>query len=192
MGYNGEGKRARRVVYGATKKEAQDKLRNLQVSGPFLGEAENLTVGEYLNRWLENTAKNKVRPTTYARYEQPVRLHAIPHLGGVRLARLGALQVEQFYADLKKQGTSAWTQKMAGVLLTNALRQAVRQKLIPYNPAVDVAKPRPEEHEMLYLEEAQAKRFLVAARPSRLYALFALAEDSGMRQRAAGSAMVRC
>src|SRR5262249_52868911 len=43
-------------------------------------------------------------------------------------------------------------------------------------------KARPEEREMRYLTDAQVKQFLAAARQNRLYALFALAVGSGMRQ----------
>jgi integrase len=184
LGYDGNGKRKRRFVYGAVKQEVRVKLRQLQVEAlaGTLADSGRLTVGDYLQRWLENTAKSKVRPTTYARYEQLVRLHARPLLGGVRLDRLAALHVESFYAEMERNGATAWTRRMAGTLLTNALRHAVRLKLIAFNPAADVVKPRPEEKEMQYLSEAQTKQFLDAARSCRLFALFALAVGSGMRQ----------
>jgi integrase len=184
LGYNGDGRRKRRVVYGQSKQEVQDKLRGLQTSAAAgtLTDAGRLTVGEYLTRWLENTARNKVRPTTYCRYEQLVRLHVKELLGGVRLAQLGAAHVEAFYAELERRGASAWTRKMSGTLLTAALRHAVRLRLIPFNPAADVAKARPEEKEMQFLTERQMRQFLDAARRIRLYGLFALAVGSGMRQ----------
>jgi integrase len=102
--------------------------------------------------------------------------------GGVRLNKLAALHVENFYSQMERDGASAWTRKMAGVLLTDALRHAVRLKLIPFNPAADVVKARPEEKEMRFLTEAEAKRFLEAARGNRLHALFATAVGTGMRQ----------
>ena len=64
LGYDGNGKRKRRTVYGASKKEVQDKLHQLQnqtMVGLSLG-AGRLTVGDYIQRWLENTARNKVAP----------------------------------------------------------------------------------------------------------------------------------
>jgi integrase len=184
LGYNGEGKRKRHAVYGATKQEAQDKLRRLQsraLTGR-LTDACRVTVGEYLDRWLENTAKNKVRPTTYARYETLARIHLKPILGGVRLEKLAPVHIEECYAEMERKGVSAWNRKMAGTLLGNALRHAVRLKLIPFNPAADIIKARPDEKEMLYFTEPQARLFLESARSYRLYALFALAIGSGMRQ----------
>jgi integrase len=184
LGFDEQGKRKRRVVYGASKREVQEELRKLQgdADAGLLSDAGRLTVGEYLERWLNTTAKNKVRPTTHARYEQIVRLHLKPALGGIRLGKLRLIHVEQLYAQMEKDGATAWTRKMSGVTLTNALRHAVRVKLIPYNPAADVVKARPEDKEMLYFTEAQTRFFLNVARDNRLYGLFALAVGSGMRQ----------
>jgi integrase len=182
LGYDGRGRRKRRKVYGATKREVIDKLRKLQMKSPLLGDAGSLTTGEYVQRWLDNTAKSKVRPTTWGRYEELVRLHILPHLGGIKLAKLEAMHVEQFYADLVRAKASTWTQRMAGTLLTNALRHAVRLKLIPFNPAADIPKPRPPEREMQTLDAAQVKQFHEAAGHYRLKAIFLLATATGMRQ----------
>jgi integrase len=185
LGYDGAGKRKRRVVYAATKGEVQAELRKLQTSADAgtLGDASRVTVGEYLTRWLENTARPRIGPVTYARYEQLVRLHVRPLLGGLPLAKLRAAHVEQFYADLERKGESPIARRQAGRLLTAALRHAVvGLKQIPHNPAADIPKPRAESREMHFLTEPQVRQFLDAARGKRLYALFALAIGSGMRQ----------
>jgi hypothetical protein len=70
---------------------------------------------------------------------------------------------------MERNGATAWTRKMAGTVLTNALRHAVRLKLIAFNPATDVTKARPEDREMLFLTESQARVFLDVARSHRLY-----------------------
>jgi hypothetical protein len=122
LGYDGNGKRKRRVAYGASKQEVQEKLRRLQaatLAGTF-SDVGRLTVGDYLQRWLDNTAKNKTRPTTHDRYERLVRLHLKPILGGIQLAKLGAIHVEQCYAEMERNGATAWTRKMAGTLLSTA------------------------------------------------------------------------
>ena len=73
---------------------------------------------------------------------------------------------------------------MAGTLLGNAFRPAVRCKLIASgNPCADVVKARPEEREMLFLNESETRAFLTAAKEDRrLHALFALAIGTGMRE----------
>jgi integrase len=141
-----------------------------------------LTVAEYLERWLENTAKPKVQPRTHVRYVQLVRLRINPHIGGVRLAKVVPLHVEQLFAGLERDGVSARGCQMAGTMLHTALRDAVRLRLIPFNLASEIAKPRPQKQEMQVYDAEQVARFLVAAREDRLYAMYVLALDTGMRQ----------
>ena len=165
LGYDGSGKRKRRKVYGQTKQEVQGKLRALQnqVDTRTLSDSTKLTVGDLLTRWLDNTARNEVRGTTLERYDALVRVHLIPTIGKLKLSRIGWMDIEDCYNAMERAGASAWTRKMAGTLLGNALRQAVKKKLIAFNPCADVAKARPEEKEMLFLNEPQARAFLTAA-----------------------------
>jgi len=181
FGYDGTGKRQRRVIYAATKNEVQDKLRMLSSQAPS-SEPAGLTVGQYLDRWLTNHAKPSVRPTTFVDYERIVRVHLRPILGGVKLRKLGSIHVENLYATMQDNGATAHTRRAAGTILGMALRHGVKLKLIPHNPAADIAKARLEDRELLVLTDDQTKRFLAAAKSKRLYALFALAIGSGMRQ----------
>src|ERR1700676_2193511 len=67
IGYNEAGKRRRKTVYGATKKAVQEELARLQsrkLDGT-LGDAGRLTVGTFLDRWLEDSAKATIRATTH-------------------------------------------------------------------------------------------------------------------------------
>jgi integrase len=185
LGYGGDGKRKRRVAYGSTKDDVQKQMRKLQTSADAgtLSDAGKMTVGEYMVRWLENTARPRIGDSTYTRYEQLVRLHLVPSLGRVKLAQMSASHVEAFYGELERLGETASARKRVGKLLTAALRHAVRIRLIHFNPAADVVKPRVIFREMLFLNEVQVRQFLDAARSSRLYyAIFALAIGSGMRQ----------
>jgi integrase len=140
-----------------------------------------------LTRWLQNTAKESVQGTTWERYRQLVELHLVPILGGVKLAKLRPLHVEQCYATMAKgtderKPAGADTRKSAGVILSAALRHAVRIGVLPSNPAVEVKKARPAAREMAWMTSAQSKRFLEAAKTNQNYALFALALGSGARQ----------
>jgi integrase len=184
LGYDGNGKRNRRTVYAQTKRDLQDKIRKIQ--GDFalgqLADPTGLTVQGWMLNWLDNTARVKTSPTTYDRYEQLVRLHIIPHLGMMKLQKLAPVHVNNLFAMLEKGGETLWTRKMAGAVLHNAMRQAVRLRLIIHNPCADVPRAKPGHKEMEILTEEQVKSFLAAAEGRRLYALFALALGSGMRQ----------
>src|SRR6516165_10218614 len=81
FGYTSDGKRRRKKVHGATKQEVLDKLKKLP--GQQTGVPCKLTVGEFLTRWLENTAREKVGPTTYPRYKQVIDHQIAPYIGGL-------------------------------------------------------------------------------------------------------------
>ena len=189
LGFDGRGRRIRKTVYGTSKADVAEKLRRLQAEHDAgrLVDAEDLTVGEYLTRWLQNTAKEGVQATTWERYSQLVTLYLVPILGGVKLSKLRPLHVEQCYATMGKgfedrKPAGADTRKSAGVILSAALRHGVRIGVIPSNPAAEVKKARPAVREMAFMTPPQARRFLEAARSNQNYALFALAIGTGARQ----------
>jgi integrase len=134
-----------------------------------------------LTAWLE-AAKSRIQPKTHLRYEQIVRLRINPHLGGCKLAKLAPVHVQQLFSALERDKVSARGRQMAGTVLHKALRDAVRLRLIVNNPASEVEKPRPGKAKMQVYDEAQARAMLAAAAGHRLYALFVLALDTGMRQ----------
>src|SRR5262249_43686023 len=108
LGYDQNGKRRRRIVYGQTKAEVQEQLRKLQTDNALgrLPDANKFTVGDFLTLWLENTHRLKVQPTTYTRNEMKVRLHLVPHLGQVKLGKLTPPHVEHLYSAMEKAGDS--------------------------------------------------------------------------------------
>src|SRR5262245_4045692 len=66
LGYDDKGKRRRKTVYGKSKSEVQEKLRELQTAADrgALPEAGSLTVAQYLRAWLE-TVRPTVAPHTH-------------------------------------------------------------------------------------------------------------------------------
>ena len=92
-------------VYGQTKQEAQGKLAiQNKVDSRSLTDSTKLTVGEYLTRWLKNTARNKVRATTLERYDALIRNHLIPTIGKVKLANIGWMDIEDCYSAMERNG----------------------------------------------------------------------------------------
>lgn len=105
------GGRPRKVLYGRTRQEVAQKLsaaqNDLRQGLPLPSERD--TLGAYLARWLEDSARPTVKPSTYRSYEQLVRVHIIPALGTQPLARLGAAQVQRFLNEKRASGLSART-----------------------------------------------------------------------------------
>jgi integrase len=184
MGYTEDGKRKRKNIYGHSKKEVQEELRKLQNAADLgtLSEAGSLTVAQFLRTWLE-VIKPTVARHTHLPYERDCYNAIIPHLGGIRLAKLTALHVQKLYSDLAAAGVSAAMQKKAGTTLRVALQYAVETaKLIPHNVARDVKKPQHTPAEMKVLDPEQVKVFLTESATDRLSALYVFLLDTGARQ----------
>lgn len=175
----------RKYVSGRTRQEAQAKLAALQREverGLPLGDARQ-TVGDYFVRWLE-TIKPAVKPKTWRGYEQHVRLHIAPRMGGVKLVKLSPQHVQMYYATLLGEGLSSTTVKQDHAVLHHGLEDAIRLGLIARNVSELVTVPRKRQREMRVWTVEEARRFLehVASAEPRMHPFFALAIASGMRQ----------
>jgi integrase len=180
-GYDGAGKRRRKPVYGKCKSEVQEKLRRLQNDGPALmGKADRITVAGFLLRWL-SLVKPTVEPNTYNPYKRHCDLHIAPVLGGVRLAKLEREDVEQFYVTLAVKGMSVAMRRKVGTTLCIALNRAVDMKLVQFNPAHGVRKPKAQKPDIKVFDPEQVSVFLKAAEEDRLFALYITAIDTGAR-----------
>ena len=144
-------------------------------------DSENLTLGEYLDRWLESI-QDKVRPGTYKPYEAIVRLHVKPTLGSTKLDKLNALQLEKLYRQKLDAGLSARRVRYIHVTIRKALKDAVRLQLLSRNVADAAIPPRPVKTEIEPLTQDQMRSLLDAARGDKLEALYVLAITTGMRQ----------
>ena len=100
-----------------------------------------MRVGEFAQNWLENVAKPRVRITTLSTHETQVRLHIVPHLGGIRLNQLTPLHLQAWHATLEKNSVSPRQRQSTHVLLKTILRQALKLGLIARNPSDRVRLP---------------------------------------------------
>jgi hypothetical protein len=139
-----EGRRRRKTIYGKSRKEVADKLYELrkQVEQGDVPTSGKATVGDFLDRWLETSAKASVRATTLASYRAVVRNHLVPKLGREKLARLSPMKIQAAYTAMETAGTGARTRQLAHAVLHRALNQAVRWGYIPRNPAALVTRPK--------------------------------------------------
>ena len=175
--------RKRKTLYGKTRQEVATKLAKAlsDREGGLVFDAEGLKLGEYLGRWLEDSVKGTVRNTTYERYEQISRMHIVPMLGGVKLKALSPTHVRGLYKE-KLSSLSPRTIQYIHVTLHKALKQAVRDGLIPRNATEAVKPPQVPREEISPMSPEQVKMLLDAASGDRLEALYVLAVHSGLRQ----------
>lgn len=177
------GRRQQRRVTGKTRREVEQeatRIRHELRTGTYL-EPTTLTVGEYLERWLKAT-EARVRPQTIESYRRICRERFGPSLGHVPLAALSPIHIQECYADRLATGLSPTTVRLYHSVLHRALKQAVRWRLVPSNPAGAVDVPARAHVEIRTWSAEQARSFLAATADHPLAALWRLALLTGMRQ----------
>ena len=178
----GSGKRQK--FHGRTRREVAEKLstalsaRDAGVPLP----PNRVTVGEFLETWLRDTAKPSVRPATFQSYATIARLHIIPELGRVKLSRLTPQDVQALMNRKLQAGLAPRRVHMIRGVLRQALGRALAWGLVGRNVATLVKPPRAERIEVQPFDPDEARAFLDAIRDHYLEALYSVALACGLRQ----------
>ncbi|CCF85810.1 tyrosine-type recombinase/integrase [Nitrolancea hollandica] len=179
-----DGKRKRKYLYGDTRREVAEKLnavlRDQQQGLPATDGRQ--TVDQFLTRWLEESAKPRLRPRTFESYRMIVTRHLIPGLGRIPLSKLGPQDVQHYMNRKRGAGLSARTVQYHRAVLRRALNQALRWGLIPRNVATLVDPPKSTRPALRFLSTDEARVFLGSVRGHRLEALYTVALALGLRQ----------
>ena len=177
------GKRRSKAIYGRTRREVADALRDALKAAEqgTLVANERQTVEEFLVRWLRDVAQTRVRSRTYVTYEAAIVHHISPHLAPIRLSKLTPQHLQAWLGTLSAHGVSIGRQRYARVVLRNALNTAIRWRLISVNAATLIDAPRVARKEIRPLTPDQARALLIAAKGHPLEAFFAVALSCGLR-----------
>lgn len=140
------------------------------------------TVGEHLEHWLHNIAKPNTRASTWDRYEQIVRLHLKPRIGGVPLRKLTVAQVALLWAEMARDEMTAGNIKKCSEVFATALEIAVAEHKIAVAPTANAAKPKVVREDVEVFDDNEVKAILKAAIGNRLEAMYALAVATGARE----------
>lgn len=185
--FQGAGGRSRSSVYGRTQRDVLAKLRAARDGALPLDGTEPLAA--YLRRWLEQrdprspaAGTKKLRYTTWTGYDSRMRRHVIPTIGAVPIGKLTPEHVRMLVAKLSGACLSATTVAMVRDTLSTAMRRAVKDRVIPFNPveAVD-AVPR-SRRQKYRLTAEEARTLLRAAAGEPLEALYVVTLRAGLRQ----------
>ena len=100
------GKAIIKNVLGKTQAEVKEKLKKAieENVGIDYGRAKTYTVGSWLEVWMENYAKIKLRPSTFKTSQGFLKNHIKPQIGSVPLAELTSLDLQRFYKHLLDGG----------------------------------------------------------------------------------------
>lgn len=201
-----------RCFYGKSAQEVKDKRDTAldQASKGILPEPNKVTVEQWLKTWMEEYKKDNLKPTTYHSYDQLIKLHINPKIGDKKVKDLKPSHIQKLINDcyrtgrIKKKttgkeqdkkkdkpnkpskpaGLSGRTVKYIHGILLQALDQAIKERLIAYNPASkdNINLPRHEKPEIQPLYTEQAREFLQAIKDNWLYPLYLTDISTGLRR----------
>ncbi|NPV89211.1 MAG: site-specific integrase [Firmicutes bacterium] len=182
--YDLDGRAKTISVYGKSRKEVQDKLRDLADAkrNNELIEPHKTTLGQWLDYWLENHAETRVSASTYELYYSLIRLHIKPILGYIKLLQLRPSDIQQFYTKKLKEGKASQTVRHMHTVLKGSLKQAARESMIPRNIMDLVDPPKIIRREIRPLTREEIEVFLEVIKKSYYYPLFMGYLFTGLRR----------
>ena len=188
IGYDDNGLPKTKNVLAKTKRECQEKLRQLTESMVGRNDRKvksDMLFGDWLCCWYETHSKPTLRVSTRNNYENVIYNHVLPEIGKIPLNKLSQNDLQQFYGRLKKNGRKRLTEqygaglsdrmvRMCHAVCRSALERAVRDDLLRTNPAIGCKLPPKKAKEMQVLDREELQKFLIQAQADGYYELFLL------------------
>ena len=131
----------------------------------------SVTLGEWYEYWLDTYMKDTVKQSTYASYRSYLNKHFCV-LGKILLKKLEPHTLQEFYNyKFREEGLSPKTLRNYHMALHKCLQQAVKERLLVYNPCDAVTLPSGEKPEISVFTNDQ-QRALVQASYRHRYGVF--------------------
>ena len=159
-----------------------------------LTEDSRMTLGQWLDRWMEDYAADTLRPNTLRSYEQYIRCYIKPCLGEKVVSRITAQDVQKLYTKLKREGRvhdhpehgrelSDTMVRRIHAMLHRCLRDAETAHVIPRNPAAGAVLPKADPRPKQTLTREQTQAFLAAVEGNEVWRDFFYTElTTGLRR----------
>ena len=190
------GKAIQKSVSAKTQAECKEKLAKAirENRGVPINHTGDYTVADWCRLWFETYSKPNIRYNTAKGYEGIIEHHIIPAIGVIKLRQLSSIHIQRMYNETKENGRMQRGSKQNGKALSNtfvrrvhavlqaALKQAVKERLIPYNPCENCRIPPKDKKEMTILPPEKIGRYLQEAEKYGVLPMFYLELSSGLRR----------
>ncbi len=173
VGHKENGDPIFRYVYAKTQKELIDKLHQKidEFRDAELTEESNMSLGEWLDKWIAEYMTGTVRESTLNSYISYAKRYIKPALGEKPVAFLTTADIQKFYNNLRKngrikrrhilgEGLSDASVVRIHCMLHEALDMAVKEHLISKNPTNGTTVPKVIKKEMQVLTDEQLASFM--------------------------------
>ena len=196
VGHKQSGEPIFRYVYGRTQKELLSKLHQSieTYQDVELTEDSRITLGEWLDRWLDEYKTGTIRPSTMYGYRQYARLYIKPILGDKVISRITSTDIQRMYTKLKREGRihehPEYGYQLSDAMLSrihamlhHAMKDAVGAHLIAKNPTEGTVVPKPNYRPKQILNEEQLDTFMAAIEQDEVWRDFFFTElTTGLRR----------
>ena len=196
VGHKNSGEPIYKYVLAKTQSELVQKLHDKieMYRDADLSEDCNMTLGEWLDKWLKEYVILALRPNTVYGDERIVKNQIKPYLGERSLSSLTTNEIQKFYNTIKKQGrvrsdrthgtelADSMVRKVHA-LLHEALDMAVQQRLLVSNPTNRTTIPKNHYKGKQILNDEQLNRFMeVIKSDEKWYDFFYTEITTGLRK----------
>ena len=138
-----------------------------------LTEDSRMTLGEWLDKWLDEYMIFTIRESTLDSYRAMVKNQVKPFIGGKQISSLTTADMQKFYNKIKKEGRvrphPIYGKTLADsmvrgvhIMLHEALDAAVKERLLAKNPTNGTTDPKCNYPEKQILGDNQLETFLEA------------------------------
>ena len=175
VGHKNDGSPMYKSAFAKTQKSALKQLHQLidLYRDVDLTEDSRMTLGEWLDKWLDEYMIFTIRESTLDSYRAMVKNQVKPFIGGKQIASLTTADIQKFYNKIKKEGRvrphpihgkTLADSMVRGVhmMLHEALDTAVKERLIAKNPTNGTTVPKCNYPEKQILGDNQLETFLEA------------------------------
>lgn len=190
------GRAIQRSVSAKTQTECKEKLKRAIADnrGVSINHTGDYTVAKWCRLWFETYSKPNLRPNTVRNYANVLEQHIIPAVGSIKLRQLMPIHIQRMYNDIRDHGRVKRGKKMEDftlsgsfvrrthMVLHSCLQQAVKERLIPYNPCDGCRIPKKDKAEMKIIPPEQVGAYLREAEAYGVLPIFYLELTSGLRR----------
>jgi integrase len=169
------------------KAEAEDHEEKSKVAiraGTHVSLDSNLTISDVADQWIKRVEANARERATVKQYKEHIKLHIVPRIGAVKLAKLSKGHVEAF-RDSLIQGDKALSRPMAHKVLRSlkSMLKVVRCSHLADDVKVEIDKRKKRKLEVGrdIPTPDEVGRMVKAAKAPRMRVLLMMATSTGLR-----------
>ena len=196
IGHKENGLPIYKSVLSKSQKELTAKLNQLKevYKGADLTEDCNMTLCEWLDRWMDIMIGLSARESTIMNYRKYIKNHIVPYLGDKKISLITTSDIQKMYTKLKNEGRvhpkpdgskelAGATVRSVHAVLHEAMEMAVSQRIIIRNPTVGTVLPKVVPKPINPFNTEQLDKFLSAIQNEpEWHDLFYMEVTTGLRR----------